>query len=354
VAGAVTLRLGGSLRQVAGETREDFRFVAAAPTRRRKAGGRAITAGLFGSAEWRRAGWHAALDLAADRWRLGRGQLRESDLAGATLLELAAPPRARWEGSGRLALGRSLGPRVELRAAGYRGWRLPTLNELYRPFRAAADAVAPNPALDPERLVGIEAGIDWRPSTAATLSGSVFANRLRGAIANVTLGQGPGLFPIVGFVAAGGAYRARRNLPAIASRGIEIDAGWSRGAWRGDLSYALNDATVDAPGTALDGKRPAQVARHAASAALGWTRGRLGLSGTARFVGRQFEDDGNTRVLGSAVTLDGAARLALSKHAEVELRVENITDSMVLAGISSDGTRERASPRTLWVGLSLR
>ncbi len=36
----------------------------------------------------------------------------------------------------------SAGRRRRLRAAAYRGWRLPTLNELYRPFRAGADATA--------------------------------------------------------------------------------------------------------------------------------------------------------------------------------------------------------------------
>jgi len=45
--------------------------------------------------------------------------------------------------------------------AGYRGWRLPTLNELYRPFRAGADATAANSGLNPKTLTGAEAGIEW-------------------------------------------------------------------------------------------------------------------------------------------------------------------------------------------------
>ena len=53
------------------------------------------------------------------------------------------------------ALGAAYGAGpVAVRAAAYRGWRLPTLNELYRPFRVGADATAANAALDPERLTG--------------------------------------------------------------------------------------------------------------------------------------------------------------------------------------------------------
>ena len=50
---------------------------------------------------------------------------------------------------------------MSLRSAAYLGWRMPTLNELFRPFRAGADATAANPSLDPERLAGAEAGVDY-------------------------------------------------------------------------------------------------------------------------------------------------------------------------------------------------
>ena len=41
----------------------------------------------------------------------------------------------------------ALSDAMELRAAGYTGFRVPTLNELYRPFRVGADATAANGAL---------------------------------------------------------------------------------------------------------------------------------------------------------------------------------------------------------------
>jgi len=353
--GPVRTRAGVEWRRVSGETDEDFRFIAGAPTRRREAGGRNDIAGVFAAASWAEGGWSVSGDARVDRWTMEEGRLIETDLAGVPITNSRFERRAGYEGSGRVAIGREFGDGLAVRGAAYRGWRLPTLNELYRPFRAGPDATAANGALDPERLRGVEAGIDWTPARGAKVAATVFANRLEGAIANVSLGSGPGLFPGVGFVAMGGVYRQRQNV-AIRTRGLEIDAGWARGPWRAALSYALTDARIEAKNAALalDGKRPAQVARHSASASLGWARGALGLDATARFTGRQFEDDNNSRALPAALTFDGAARFTISRNVALEARAENIFDKKVIATLGADGTRERALPRTLWLGLRLR
>ena len=105
-----------------------------------------------------------------------------------------------------------LGSGLSLRSAAYLGWRMPTLNELFRPFRAGTDATAANPDLDPERLSGAEAGIDYAAGPVR-LSLTGFANRLRHAIANVTLGQGPGNFPRSGSSApAASSASARMSM----------------------------------------------------------------------------------------------------------------------------------------------
>ncbi|NWN33628.1 TonB-dependent receptor, partial [Klebsiella michiganensis] len=86
----------------------------------------------------------------------------------------------------------------------------------------------------------------------------------------VTLAQGPGNFPGIGFVSAAGFYRRRQNLDAVTARGIELDGRWAAGALSVAASYAFADSRVSASGVAasLDGLRPAQTARHQASAAL--------------------------------------------------------------------------------------
>lgn len=352
----VTLRLGGDVRRVSGRTQERYSYVAGAPTRRRVAGGASTTFGGFAdlSAET------GALTLNAsgrvDRWSIDSGRLEERVLAGgATLTDTRFADRSGWEATGRLGAALTLGP-VSLRAAGYRGWRLPTLNELYRPFRVGADATGANAELAPERMTGAELGLDWRPAEPLTLRVTGYWNRLEDAIANVTIARGPDTFPGVGFVSAAGVYRRRENVDAVESRGVEFDARLERGPFALSASYALIDARVEARGTAapLDGLRPAQTARHQASATAAWRRGEAGLSLTARYAGPQYEDDQNLRELAGALTFDAGAALPVAAGLSVEARAENLADARVEAGISGPGVVERATPRTLWLGLRYR
>ena len=351
---AVALRLGADLRDVDGRTQELFTFVAGAPTRRRVAGGENLTAGLFADGSVEAGRLTLSLGGRLDRWRIGDGFLTERPLAGgAALTDARYADRTGTEATGRAGVAWQPGP-LTLRAAAYRGWRLPTLNELYRPFRVGVDATAANAALNPEHLNGIEAGATLR-HRSATLAATVFDNRLTGAIANVTAGQGPGSFPQVGFVGAGGVFRVRQNLDAIRSRGVEVDAEWRPGAVGARLSWAHTAARVRAGGAAvaLDGLRPAQTPLDQLSASLDWRRDGWAASVTGRHVARQFEDDANSRSLAPATTLDAFLAVPLTRGLAIEARAENLTDARVEAAVTN-GVVERATPRTLWLGLRLR
>ena len=351
--GATELRLGADWRETEGRTQELFQFVAAAPTRARVAGGRTRTIGAFAELGLERSAFTLHAGGRLDRWWIADGRVNERALAGgAPLTAVLFPDRQGWEPSGRAGAGWRLGSGLTLRAAAYRGWRLPTLNELYRPFRIGPDATAANSALAPERLVGAEVGLDWRPRANVRIGATLFANLLEDAISNVTLGQGPGLFPGVGFVA--GQFRQRRNVEAVVSRGVELDAGVELGRWSLAAGYSFADAEVEAKdeAAALDGLRPAQAPRHSASATLAW-RPRRGAvaSVTARYVGSQYEDDLNRQLIPDAFTIDAIGVLPLSRSLSLEARAENLTDARVVAGISGTGIVERATPRTLWLGL---
>ena len=351
------LRLGADVRRVDGRTQEAYTYVAGLPTRRRVAGGAALTYGVFGDASLTHGPLTFTLGGRVDRWELNDGRLRESTLAtGAALTSSDFADRRGTEWTGRAGAAWTIAAPLTLRASGYRGWRLPTLNELYRPFRVGADAVAANAALAPERLTGIDGGVTLVPGGGVTLTGTVFWNRLDGAIANVTAGRGPGTFPGVGFVAAGGTYRVRQNLDAIRSTGLELDARWDHGPWFAQASWSHVDPRVraSAAAAALDDLRPAQTPRDLVSTALGWRRGAAALSATLRHGAAQFEDDQNTRRLAPATTLDGYAALPLTPRIAIEARAENVFDARVEAGISGANIVERATPRTLWLGLRLR
>ena len=349
------LRIGADTRYVTGESDELYTYVAGDPTRARQAGGRTLTVGAFSELTYKPLdGLTLTTSGRIDRWRIMNGFLDQNTLAtGAVLTNSAFPNRAGWRPTGRGGVAWKPGEgAITIRGAAYLGWRLPTLNELYRLYRVGSDAIAANPDLSPERVRGLDGGVDYDPLSNLHVAATLFTNRLSNAIANVTLGEGPGTFPQVGFVT--GRFQMRENVRAITSKGAELDARLGLGAWSVSASYAYTDAHVRADGVAagLDGLRPAQTAKNSASATLGWQRpAGIGLSGTLRYAGPQYEDDQNTEVLKHAVTLDAVALVPLAHGFTVELRGENITNTQVDAGISGADIVERASPRTLWIGL---
>jgi len=349
------LRLGADARAVQGETLERFAFQGGEATRGRVAGGRSRTLGAFAEAALQTGPVVLTAGGRIDRWWIEQGRLAETLFStNASLRDERFADRSGWEPTARGGIAWRATPRLTFRAAAYLGWRLPTLNELYRPFRVGADATAANARLEPERLRGAEAGVQWQPLPETRVAITAFANRLEDAIANVTLGRGPGTFPGVGFVGRDGDYRQRRNLQAIDSRGIEIDLGLKLGSWRLNGGYSYADARVVATGEAapLNGLRPAQTPRHGAALSIGWSPVRgADLFVSARYAGQQFEDDLNAQSLPDALTFDAAAVWPLAREIALEARAENLFDERVVAGISGDGIIEQATPRTLWIGL---
>lgn len=353
------LQIGVDARRGDGASHERFRVINGLFTRLRVAGGATSTVGVYAEDSWR---LNQALTLTggvrADRWAISAGELIERDATtGAITQAILTPPREGWRATARAGAVVTLAPALALRVAAYSGFRVPTPNELYRPFRVGADATAANPALDLERARGLETGFDWRPIPTARFSVTGYANELSGAIANVTLGKGPGVFPQVGFVAAGGAFRQRLNLDGVTVYGVEADASVTVGAWNAQASAAWADPRVAASGFAagLDGLRPAAAPLISASGTLAWTgvllNRALGGGVTLRYFGAQFDDDQNMRRIPSATTVDASARLALGHGLSVEMRAENLADVTVVSGVAADGLVDRAQPRTLWLGL---
>ena len=352
----IELRLGADTRRTTGESREFFSYVDGDPTRRRAAGGNSWTAGVFaeGSAHLGKAILTGGARI--DHWTIGDGHLFEQQIAtGDVLTDDRDPSRSGWLPTARGGVSLPVGGGLSLRSAAYLGWRMPTLNELFRPFRAGSDATAANPDLDPERLVGAEAGAEYAHGPFhASLTG--FVNRLKDAIANVTMGHGPGIFPGVGFVGATGTFFKRENIDAVKVRGLEASADWTDGPWSIRAGASFTHARMNGGDAAvlLDGLRPAQTPKFAGTLAAGWQDGGKGAQLVLRRVGAQFDDDLNIDVLKRATTLDAYVAWPLTKRLQLVARAENLTNALVMAGINGDGSVERATPRTLWLGLRLR
>ena len=217
--------------------------------------------------------------------------------------------------------------------------RMPTLNELYRPFVVFPVTTQANAELRLERLRGYEAGLDLTPASWAKISLTAFDNRLDGAIANVTTGSN---------------LRQRQNVDAIRARGIEAEAALHFAALRLGGSLAWTDSVVKASGAqaAINGLRPAQTPKFAASGTIAWTpREGWQLAATLRYVGRQFEDDLKTFVLPAATTLDAFVKVPVSGPVSLVLRGENLADETLVTR-NQDGSLDLGVPRTRLGGLS--
>lgn len=354
--GTIELRLGADGRHTTGQTNELANYAAGQPTRRRRAGGDTWTDGVFAELSERFARATLSAGARLDRWQIENGHLLEQTIAtGVTTRDESYARRSGWLPTARGGVLAPIGAGLSLRGAAYLGWRMPTLNELFRPFRVGADATAANSDLDPERLAGAEGGLEfargpWR------LSATAFINRLRDAIANVTLGTGPGTFPQVGVVGAGGAFRQRQNVDAVNVRGAELGTGWTRGPWAIRAGASFTHARMQTSGSAagLDGLRPAQTPNFAGTLSASWERDGKSFQVEVRRIGAQFEDDLNIEILKAATTLDAFAAWPLGRRIEIVARGENITNAVVMATVNADGSIERATPRTLWIGLRLR
>ena len=333
------LRLGVDYRRSEGELQEQpFSAFSGNLTARRRAGGTTTDLGLFAEHDWTRGPLVLTGGIRADRTTVTDGFFRESDPAGRVVFENRFADRSDWTVTGRGGLVFEASDAVSLRAAAYSGLRLPTLNELYRPFVVFPVFTSANAELENEELVGYEAGIDWRPASDLELTLTAFDNRVENAIANVTLTP---------------TQRQRQNLPAIDAQGVEAGARIARGAWRFDGTIAYTDARIDGEGASLslDGNRPPQTPEWAASATLSFEpRQGLKIAATLRHVGKQFESDDETGVLPAATTLGAFASFPITDRLGLVFRAENIFDEEIVTR-NANGAIDLGVPRTVWGGL---
>jgi outer membrane receptor protein involved in Fe transport len=355
--------LGFDARHTRGETREAFLRVANTFTRERRAGGEQTFLGLFiAHTRALTPDLQLTANARADAWRNHAGFRRER--ARATGQPTRTDTYAATSGTEfnpSLGLAWSATPALTLRAAAYQAFRLPTLNEYYRPFRVSDIVTEANPALTPERLDGGELGLSYATPRAGLTLGA-FAARLTDPVANVTLGFGPGQVPGVGFVPAGGIGRQRRNLGALRARGLEL-AVYSQIhdtlRLTADALYVDTTVSADAPAPpapleSLVGRRPAQVPRLVLTAGLIWTPApawRLDLR--ARHTGEAYEDDLNQLPLAAATTLDLRLTHRLRPTGpELYLALDNALDAQVPTARDTLGPTNLAPPRHLRTGLT--
>lgn len=329
---------GIDARWIKGETRETVVFQRGD----RFAGGAQRFVGVYGQSQYGiGAGWLVHGAARVDYWQSLDGFLQQPNAT-----RVFFDRRELWLTSLRSGVSRSLARDLTWRAAGYQAFRVPTLNELYRPFQVGADQTLANDSLAPERLTGAETGLDWQPVESVNIRATVFSNRVQDPILNLTLGQTPG----------GGQVRQRRNIERTRIEGVELDATMVVQAhWQISASYAFTQAQVtqadDAP--QLVGKRLAQVARHGASLGLRWQgmEQRLTLDSLFRWNGAQYEDDLNSRRLHGYTTWDAFGGYRLTGVWHLQVGITNILNRTYPDGITGLNLVTEGAPRAAFLAL---
>lgn len=353
--------VGADVRSAEGETHELFRYMAGAFTRTRVAGGETFVGGAYAEGTLKRGDMLFTGGLRLDQWSNSNGVRIERDaVTNAITVNNAPVDRDGTVPTARAGVRRDFAGGAFIRGAAYAGFRPPTLNELHRPFRVGNDLTEANSGLKPERMYGIEGAVGYE-SENTKLSLTVFSNQLEDAIANVTVGVGPGIitgYPEAGFVPAGGVLRQRQNAGVIDAVGVEAEAEHRyNDSLRVRIAAAYTEAEIDGGATApqLTGLRPAQAPRLTATAGVEWRPvDRLTLDARMRYEGMRFEDDQNLRRLSSGSVVDLRAGWRLNATTEIYLAGENLTDEKLETGETADGTSSFGPPRTVMLGLRLR
>jgi len=344
-------------RRVEGKTRERFRFVEGSFLREREAGGEQVFFGLFIEDIWE---INPALRLHAggrlDYFRDKNGFRLEKDRTTQEVLrDEKFTNRDDWVGNFRIGLSADIGGEKRAFVSVYSGFRAPTLNELYRPFRVRNDITEANPLLSTERLYGVELGMEWTPAESSMIRVNIFANFLRDAVANVFLTPGPGLIEPCGFVPSGGSCRQRRNLDEVRVAGFELKGEYKINEnWSLSLGYLFSDSNIEKnPGQAvLEGNRLAQTPEHTLHFSIGWRPAPKWRSSLQiRFTGNQFEENRNEERLGAFTVMDWSFTYQLRKDTLVFATIENLLDTEFETGKSSSGLVSIGAPLLATIGL---
>ena len=311
-----TLIAGGELSEVIGSSHEQI-FSSGTHIANSVSGGRQRPFGIFGEDILRLGKWTLIAGLRFDHWTNFDGSSVRTPVSGAPT---GGQFQDRTENafSPRLSILRSLGSNLSFTVSGYRAFRAPTLNELYRSFRLGNVVTQNNPGLRAERLTGGEAGLNATGfDRRLQVRGTFFWSDIVNPVANVTLSTTPTL-----------VTRQRQNLGRSRSRGLELDgtAHFTKNIeFASGYAYTIANVVRFPANTALEGLRIPQVPRHQLTwEARYWNPASWMLSAQGRLVGMQFDDDQNLLPLDRFFTLDLMAGRAINPNLEIFAAAENV------------------------------
>jgi outer membrane receptor protein involved in Fe transport len=226
----------------------------------------------------------------------------------------------------RLGVVRRLGPSWALTAMGFRAYRSPTENELYRNGQVGQELTLHNTSLRSERATGWETGVVLTPARSnLAVRASYFWTIVNRPITALTISTTPTSIT-----------KQRANLGQIASRGVGLDGEWQPLRWIsvvGGYQYANATVTRFDQQPSLIGSWIPQVPHQTGTLQVSAQDPHWGtLAFEARMTGQQYDDDANTYRLAGFFTVNAFASHTFRKRYQAFVAAENLLDRRIEVG----------------------
>ena len=304
------------------------------------AGGRQRTVGIFGQDIIRiHDRWLVIAGVRWDDWNNFNGSTVRLPLPSGSATGSNFADRSDTSFSPRISVIRNLSSNLSLSVSGYRAFRAPTLNELYRSFRQGTTLTENNPLLHPEQLTGAEAGMRATGfDNRLEARGTVFWADIVDPVTNVTLTTTPNL-----------VTAQRQNLGRTRSVGAELDGiVHVSSSLQFSAGYQYTHSTVLDTSPTLNGLNVPEVPRHQFSfEARYWNPRRVLFSLQGRYSSSQFDNDINTLLLNHYYVMDLFIGRDLGHGFEVYAAAENVLNQRYATALSPPQTAGGQPLRTL-------
>ena len=358
--GYVNFLAGTDFRESTGSANERTRNLGAGFTRERQEGGEQSFLGAFITAQ-------ALLDEAStlegtlrlDHWKQKDGFRREFNLeTGAQTRDTVYPYRSGDVASFNGKYTRQLDTNWSFSALVFQGFRAPTLNELYRPFRVRNDIVESNPDLGKETTTGGELNLNYQDESN-TFQLSVFHYSLEDMVTNTFLHDDFGFDSLCGFVPGGGSCNQRTNIEDSEVQGFEAAWQWDPG---NDVVFLFNYTFADTEFKhssllqAIEGNSFPLSPKHKLNSQVLWQYSvSLNFIAQAQYRSNHYDNVLNTRKLDSSVVVGvGLNYQTPDQPWGFRVQVDNLFDEAVTTAIASSGIMTQSAPRNAWVSVSYR
>ena len=263
-----------------------------------------------------RGGWSGAASVRVDSSVNLDTQLVSFTPAGVITAVTQVPYRSEILLSPRVGVARQLAGRWQLHAEGFRAFRAPTMNELYRTGQVGQETTLPNTELRSERGTGAEGGARWT-SRAVQAEASYFWTEINRAVSAVLVRQ-----------SATAITNMRQNLGQIQSQGADLRVRlFEERAVSGAVGYQYAHAVVTGfsaqPG--LVGNWIPNVPRQSVTAQLRARRSGWGeVTVAMRAAGKAYDDSTNQFALRRFVAVDVYGQRSLGRGWSTFVSVQNV------------------------------